>query len=49
MPRPKKPEAEKLQQRSIRLTPAQWAKIDAAGLRALRKLLDRWHAPAKAP
>lgn len=44
MPRPKKPEAEKLVQRSIRLTAAQWAKIDAAGLRALRKLIDRWRA-----
>lgn len=49
MPRPKKTQAEKLIQRSIRLAPAHWAKIDAAGLAALRKLIDRWRAPAKAP
>ena len=46
--RPPKPPDERLVQRSIRLTPAQWAKIDAAGLPALRKLLDRWRAPEKA-
>lgn len=46
--RPPKPADERLVQRSIRLTPAQWAKIDAAGLPALRKLLDRWRAPEKA-
>lgn len=40
--RPPKSDDEKLVQRSIRLTQAQWAKIDAAGLKALRKLIDRW-------
>lgn len=49
MPRPKKPEAEKLVQRSLRLLPRHWAKIDAAGLEALRKLLDRWRVPPPAP
>lgn len=29
-------------QRSIRLTASQWAKVDVAGLAALRKLIDRW-------
>jgi hypothetical protein len=42
--RPPKPEGEKLVQRSIRLTPAQWAKIDAMGLEALRRLIDRWRS-----
>ena len=40
--RPPKPAAEILEHRSIRLTAAQWAKVDAAGLAALRKLIDRW-------
>lgn len=40
--RPKKDPAEYLVQRSIRLTGEQWAKVDEAGLPALRKLLDRW-------
>jgi hypothetical protein len=40
--RPPKPEAERLVQRSIRLTPAQWAKFDAAGgIAWLRGLIDR--------
>ena len=34
--------AEILEHRSIRLTAAQWAKVDAAGLDGLRKLIDRW-------
>jgi len=42
MGRPPKPVEEKLEQRSIRLTPAQWAKIEAGGLVALRKLIDHW-------
>lgn len=46
--RPRKSDSERLVQRSIRLTPAQWAKIDAASLPALRKLIDRWRAPDKA-
>jgi hypothetical protein len=40
--RPLKFPGEKLEQRSIRLTAAQWAKVDAAGIAALRKLIDRW-------
>ena len=40
--RPPKQAGERLEQRSIRLTAAQWAKVDAAGLDALRKLIDRW-------
>ena len=40
--RPPKLDEEKLEQRSIRLTAAQWAKVDAAGLAALRNLIDRW-------
>lgn len=46
--RPPVPPEQRLVQRSIRLTLAQWAKIDAAGLPALRKLLDRWRAPERA-
>ena len=40
--RPPKPSQEKLEQRSIRMTAAQWKKVDAAGLSELRKLIDRW-------
>jgi len=40
--RPPVPAEKALVQRSIRLTMAQWAKIDAAGLAALRQLIDRW-------
>ncbi|WP_157040344.1 hypothetical protein [Polaromonas naphthalenivorans] len=40
--RPPKPASEKLEQRSIRLTAAQWAKVDAAGLSALRMLINHW-------
>ncbi|MEC5212007.1 ABC-type transporter Mla MlaB component [Polaromonas sp. CG_9.5] len=40
--RPLKFPGENLEQRSIRLTAGQWAKVDAAGLAALRKLIDRW-------
>lgn len=36
---------ERLTARSIRLTPAQWAKIDANGLPWLRALLDRAKPP----
>lgn len=46
--RPPKPSDEKLEQRSIRLTSAQWAKVDAAGLAALRKLIDRWRIKSDA-
>ena len=37
---------ERLEQRSIRLSPAQWQKVDAYGLDWLRKLIDRAKAPA---
>jgi len=40
--RPLKFPGERLEQRSIRLTKAQWAKVDVAGLEALRKLISRW-------
>lgn len=40
--RPLKFPGEKLEQRSIRLTAAQWEKVDKAGLAALRKLIDCW-------
>ena len=40
--RPKKDPDDVLIQRSIRLSKDQWAKIDAAGLSALRKLIARW-------
>lgn len=40
--RPKKAQDAVLIQRSIRLSKEQWAKIDEAGLAALRKLIDRW-------
>jgi hypothetical protein len=40
--RPPKPPEEVMVLRSIRLPPALWAKIDAAGVDALRALLKRW-------
>lgn len=40
--RPKKPAHQKLEVRSIRFNREQWAKIDAAGLDALRQLIDAW-------
>jgi len=42
--RPPKAPEQKLEQRSLRLTPAQWAKVDLYGLAALRKLIDRWRS-----
>lgn len=45
MGRPPKPPEEKLEQRSIRLTPALWAKIDKAGMEWLRKLIKRAKLP----
>jgi hypothetical protein len=36
---------DRLEARSIRLTPAQWVKIDAYGLPWLRKLIDRAKPP----
>lgn len=40
--RPQKPPEEKLEQRSIRMAPSIWRKIDRAGLPALRRLLADW-------
>lgn len=40
--RPKKPDSDLLVQKSIRMTPAQWEKIDGAGIDALRALVDKW-------
>lgn len=40
--RPKKPDSERLVLRSIRMTSAQWEKIDMAGVEALRALVDKW-------
>lgn len=39
--RPALPPEERLIQRSIRLTAAQWAKIDASGMPWLRRLINR--------
>jgi hypothetical protein len=39
--RPPAPPGEALEQRSIRLTAAQWAKVDKFGLAWLRTLIDR--------
>jgi len=45
--RPAKPAAERLEQRSVRLTPAQWAKVDAGGGQPwLRQLVDQAEMPA---
>jgi hypothetical protein len=44
--RPPKPEAERLVQRSIRLPPALWAKIDTHGLEWLRAVIQRARPPA---
>lgn len=44
--RPPKPEAERLIQRSIRLQPDLWAKIDANGLAWLRAVIRRARSPA---
>jgi hypothetical protein len=44
--RPTKPEDMRLVQRSIRLPPALWAKIDAHGLEWLRGVIQRTRPPA---
>lgn len=48
---PFKPESERRVQRSIRLLPRHWAKIDAAGKAEFEKLIERWevktHPPGK--
>lgn len=41
--RPKKPNSDLLVQKSIRMTPAQWRKIDEAGIAALRALVEKWN------
>lgn len=43
--RPPKPEHERLVLRSIRLTPAQWEKINLYGRDWLRALIDRAKPP----
>lgn len=46
--RPPKSDDQKLVQRSLRLTPAQWDKYDqAGGIEWLRKLIDRAKVPPK--
>ena len=40
--RPTLPDDQRKVQRSIRLLPKHWDKIDAAGTDELEKLLDRW-------
>jgi len=40
--RPRKPDLDRLILRSIRMTPSQWGKIDAAGANALRALIEKW-------
>jgi hypothetical protein len=45
--RPPKAEADRFVQRSIRLLPAHWAKIDAHGLDWLRAVIQRAKPPAK--
>lgn len=49
MGRPPTPPEQKLEQRSIRLTAAQWSKIDQFGLPWLRGLIDRAKSPPKPP
>lgn len=46
--RPELDESERLKQKSLRLLPRHWAKIEFAGLEALRAYLDRWQ-PKAAP
>lgn len=43
--RPPKPESERLVQRSLRLPPALWEKVDAYGLEWLRKVIYRAKPP----
>ena len=41
MSRPRKPDAKKLQQRSIRMLPKHWARVDVMGLDWLRGLVEK--------
>jgi len=45
--RPPKPDDERLVQRSIRLLPRHWAKIDEHGIEWLRALIERARPPKK--
>jgi hypothetical protein len=45
--RPPTPPDERLVQRSIRMTAAQWEKIDLGGIQWLRSLVDRAKKPTK--
>ncbi len=45
--RPPKPDAERRIQRSIRLLPTHWEKIDTAGKAEFEQLLERWQPPEK--
>jgi hypothetical protein len=45
--RPPKAEADRLVQRSIRLPPDLWAKVDANGLEWLRGVISRARPPSK--
>ena len=47
--RPPTPLDEKLEQRSIRLTAVQWAKVDANGIGWLRKLIEKGRVAPKPP
>lgn len=46
--RPALPEDQRRVQRSIRLLPKHWAKIDASGKEAFEKLIERWRPSDKA-
>lgn len=45
--RPPKSPDEKLEQRSIRLKPCHWRKVDALGLEWLRALIERGKPPKR--
>jgi hypothetical protein len=45
--RPPKPPGERLELRAMRLTPAQWAKVEFAGMPALREHIERWKPKPK--
>lgn len=49
--RPPKLESDRLVQRTLRLPPGEWKKVDeAGGMPALRKLISRWRpATARQP
>jgi hypothetical protein len=45
--RPPKDPSERLELRAMRLSPAQWAKIELAGIDELRKQIDKWKPTPK--